>query len=105
MSGLSDSLVGIEGLGSSGRVSIVTLNGSGWTALPTTALSGRASILVQNQSGGGLTVLINYSNAAPAGEGIQIPDGGFKGMSVKDNVIVYGRMASGAGSVAVEELA
>lgn len=105
MSGLSDSLVGIEGLGSSGRVTVVPLNGSSWVALPTTPLAGRASICIQNQSGGGLAVLINYSNTAPETEGIQIFDQGSKAMTLKDNVIVYGRMTSGVGQVAVEELA
>jgi hypothetical protein len=105
MAGLSDSIVGIEGLGNAGRITVIALTASAWTALPTTPLTARASVFVQNQSGNGNVVLLNYSNTAGSGEGIQVADGGYKGASINGSVTLYGRMASGTGTVAVEELA
>jgi hypothetical protein len=104
MSGLSDSLVGIDGLYSTGKVTVVTLDSISWTPLPALALASRSALLIQNQSSSGVAVLINYSNTAGA-EGIKIEDRGFKSLAAKDTITVYGRMVSGSGTVAVEELA
>jgi hypothetical protein len=104
MAGLSDSVVGVEGLGGSGRITIVALTASAWTALPTTALTDRNAILIQNQSDNGNVVLLNYS-ASAASEGMRLEDRATKGVSLKSSIVLYGRMVSGTGSVAVEELA
>lgn len=104
MAGLSDSVVGVEGLGGSGKVTIVALTSSAWTALPATALTNRNAIVIQNQSDNGNAVILNYSASSPA-EGMRLEDRGTKGLSLKETVIVYGRMVSGTGTVAIEELA
>lgn len=94
-----------QGLSIEGRVTLVSLNDSTWTALPATALADRNSISFQNQSDNGNTILINYDNTAPSGSGIRIEDGGWRALAIRPGIVVYGRMKSGTGTCAVEELA
>jgi hypothetical protein len=68
-------------------------------------LTDRNSIAIQNITGTGAVVLINYSPLAPSTEGFRVPDGGFKSMAITDSINVYGRMLAGSGTVVVEELA
>lgn len=102
--GAVEGSVSFQGLSTEGRVTLVSLNAATWTPLPATALNNRNSIAIQNQTGNGTAVLINYSPTAPA-EGIRIEDGGFRSMAIREAIPIYGRMASGTGVVAVEELA
>ena len=82
---------------------VVALSSASWTALPTTALSGRKSIAIQNQSGAGAIVMVNFTGTGSAGW--QISNLGGRTLAVNDSVTVYGQMVSGSGSVLVEELA
>lgn len=97
--------VQFQGLRTQGRITHVALTSGAWTALPASALSNRNSLCIQNISGSGGVVLINYSILAASSEGFRIPDGGFKSMAITDSIAVYGRMLSGSGTVVVEELA
>lgn len=93
------------GLTVGGKITHVSLTDTTWTALPTTPLSGRNSILVQNISDNGNIILWNYDNAAPATEGARIPDGNYKTAILTDSIIIYGRMLSGSGTACVDEVA
>jgi len=95
--------VAVKGLSTAGRVSVVTVNSAAWVALPSVPLVGRNSILIQNQ--GSRELFLNYSNTAPAGSGIIVASGAAKEALIADTVMVYGRVASGTLTVAVEELA
>lgn len=94
----------LQGLYMAGKITIIALSDSEWTELPATALTNRNSISIQNQSGNGNSVLMNYSPNAPA-EGIRIEDGGYRALTIGGGIKVYGRMETGVGAVAVEELA
>jgi hypothetical protein len=96
--------VTFQGLSTEGKVTLVNLTDSAWTALPATPLTNRNSIVFQNQSDNGKALLLNYSASAPA-EGIRIEDGGFRSLAIRPGIVVYGRMTTGSGKVAVEELA
>lgn len=96
------------GLTEGGLVTHVALTDSAWTALPTTPLSNRNSLQIQNISGNGAIILWNYSNSAPSTEGVRIEDGGFKERALTDDIIVYARVLASSGSsgtVVVEEVA
>lgn len=97
--------VTFQGLSTEGKVTLVNLTATAWTALPATALANRNSIVFQNQSDNGKAILLNYTNSAPANEGIRIEDGGFRSLAIRPGIIVYGRMTTGTGVCAVEELA
>lgn len=93
-----------NGLNLSGRITEVSLDDSAWVPLPATPLANRASILVQNKSGNGNVVLWQYDNGAGATVGVQIVDGEAKTADIGPAIIVYGRMLSGAGLVAIDEV-
>lgn len=97
--------VTLSGLSVGGIITHVNLDDTQWKPLPATPLSGRNSILVQNISGNTGVVLWNYSAVAPATEGPRIEDGGFKSAVLTDDIIIYGRMLSGSGTVAIDEVA
>jgi hypothetical protein len=94
----------LSGLAQAGRVTVLTLDDTGWTALPAAPLVNRNSIFVQNQSNNGGVVLFNYSASSPLSEGIRIEDGGFRSLIITDSIIVYAKMLAGLGVVAVEEI-
>jgi hypothetical protein len=88
----------------------VTLNDSSWTLLPNTgALSGRNSILVQNQStveikvtgvGGSTGGYVGFAVAAAnSGEA-----GGWYTTDITDAIALYGRSSSGSAKVLVREI-
>jgi hypothetical protein len=99
-----DISVSPAGLSGGGLVTHVNLTAASWTALPSTPLAGRRSILVQNISGNGNIVLWNYSASAPSTEGPRIEDGAIKTSDLSDSIIVYGRMLAGTGAVSVDEV-
>ena len=82
---------------------VVALSSSSWAALPATALIGRKSIAIQNQSGPSSVLLLNFTGTGS--DGWRVPNNSSRVLSVDATVTVYGRMISGTGSVLVEELA
>jgi len=90
------------GIGGSGLVTVVALNSSTWTALPSSPLSGRKALAIQNRSG--IEIKINYSSGVSGYVGMVIPDGGERFYDIGD-IVVYGKSASGTPDVNVEELA
>lgn len=95
----------ISGLAVGGRVQIIALDDTAWVALPSSALANRNTIIIQNQSGNGNIILLNYDSSASFSEGFRIEDGGYRGTGLTASVTIYGRMLTGSGIACVEEIA
>lgn len=95
----------ISGLSVGGRVQVIALDDTAWVALPSSALANRNTVIIQNQSGNGNVILLNYSPTAPFSEGFRIEDGGYRGTGLTGSVTLYGRMLNGSGIACVEEIA
>lgn len=102
-----DGDVSIKGLGEAAQVSRITLTNTNWTALPASALSDRRTIMIQNQSGNGSTILLNFTNTAAANLGFRVLDGGHREILLSASIIIYGRILApgNVGTALVEELA
>lgn len=102
-----DGDVSIKGLGEAAQVSRITLANNGWVKLPTNALPDRRSILIQNQSGNGATIILNFTNTAAANLGFRVLDGGHRDILLSSTIQIYARVLAPAtvGTVLVEELA
>ena len=90
------------GLTTGGLITAVSLTTS-WAALPSTALTNRNTLSIQNQSDNGGTIIINYTNSGS--NGWRIYDGGYKEIPITDDIIIYGRMITGTGTALVDEIA
>jgi type 1 fimbria pilin len=97
----------IKGLETAATSSRITLVNTQWRALPTTTLTDRRVVIVQNQSGNGATILLNYSNTAAANLGFRVLDGGHREILIGDGLTLYGRIQAptATGTAYVEELA
>jgi hypothetical protein len=92
----------IVGINSGGVVSEVTLNSSTWTNLTPSPLIGRKAMSIQNNSN--TEIKINYSNSPAGYIGMSVPSkGGERVYNVSDNIIIYGKSASGSVIVNVEQ--
>ena len=102
-----DGDVAIKGLSEAAQVSRITLTNTQWTRLPTTALTDRRTIMIQNQSGNGSTILLNFTNTAAANLGFKVLDGGHREILLSSSIIIYGRILApgNVGTALVEELA
>lgn len=87
-----------------GKITVISINEFGWTAIPATPLTGRRALNIQNPSGS--TIYINYDNAAPANQGIKVASDGERSYDAKDSIQYYARASTGAGAVniTVEEI-
>jgi len=92
-----------SGLNTGGKITEVTINDSSWTALPTTALSGRNALSIQNLSGG--EIKINYDNTVGTYTGIVIQNGAERYYDVGETIIIYAKSLSGNRTINIEELA
>lgn len=87
-----------------GLVSIVSVPDDSWVPLPTTALSGRVSLAIQNLSGVDLEV--KYENAGGFGTGMLVATGSERAYELPEGLVLYGRVASsGPKNIRIEELA
>ena len=91
----------ISGLQTAGRHQLVSINDSGWTALPATALADRNAISIQNNTG--VDVKINYTTSVGY-VGMLIKPNGERSYDIKETIILYARSATGTVSLDVEEL-
>jgi hypothetical protein len=98
-----DVTASFSGLRVGGRITEVTLNATTWTALPTTALSGRNALAMQNRSG--IEMKINYNSSQVGYVGIVIADNSERQYDIKETVTIYGKSASGTPIMFVEEIA
>lgn len=99
--------VTIQGLNTAGRVTIVTVNDTTWTALPfgPSALPNRNAMSIQNQSPS--EVKLNYDNTVVGYDGVIIPSSGERQYDIKPGIAQYIKASPGSGttSIAVEEIA
>ncbi len=83
---------------------VTTVNDSTWTALPPTALVGRAGFSIQNQSG--FQIKLNFGT--PAGYvGVIVENAGERFYDINDSGVIYAKATPGAGTISgiiIEEL-
>ena len=88
------------------RVTEVTLSSTAWTALPTTALTNRNYLGVQNLSGIEKKINSDSIDALPAGYvGVVVANGVSRMYDIQTDITIYAKAASGTPTVIVEELA
>jgi len=90
-----------SGLKNAGRVQLITLSNTSWTALPATPLVDRNAISVQNNTTS--EIKINYTTGVGY-VGMTIPVGGERSYDIKDTIVIYARAKTGTPIVEVEEL-
>jgi hypothetical protein len=90
------------GLTIAGRVTVVTVNNTTWTALPATPLSNRNALSIQNFSG--QEVKINYSAGIVGYVGMTIPNGAERFYNITQNIVVYAMSAVSSCTLNIEEL-
>lgn len=77
----------------------VNAKGNAWTALPTTAMTGRGYIEVYNK--GEHKLYLSFDNTAAVQHRSAIGGGEMKGFAIQDNLTLYGRGDPNGGSVRV----
>lgn len=97
--GTSGASFQVTGANIAGDHEEVTVPDNAWVALPGTALANRNAVNIQNNSG--FEMKVNFDNGVGY-EGMTIPDGGERQYAMTENVIIYGRMAPGSGSQAID---
>lgn len=102
-SGLSGSFQP-SGLTIGGRISEVSVSNLSWTALPSTALTDRNAMAIQNRSG--QAIRLNYDNSLPISQGVEIQNNVDRFYNITDQITIYA-VATGASpaTVLIEELA
>jgi len=91
-----------SGLNIAGKMTLVALNDTSWTALPATPLANRNAISVQNQSA--IEIKYNYDNTTVGYVGTKIAPDGERFLEIKDTILIYAKAASGTPTILVEEL-
>jgi len=92
----------LTGLNIAGKITEVTINNTGWTALPATALTDRNALAIQNWSD--TEVKINYDNTVGYVGMIISANGGERQYDITDNIVMYGRSSSGTKTLYIEEI-
>ena len=90
-----------SGLQNAGRHTEITLNDTGWTELPTTPLTDRNAIAIQNNSN--VDIKVNFTTSVGY-VGMTIKPGAERTYDIKDTILVYGRALSGTPVIDIEEL-
>ena len=91
-----------SGLTTEGKITEVSLSASSWTALPATPLTDRNAISIQNLSG--IEIKVNYLDSVGY-VGMVVASGSERFYDITDEIVIYGRAASGTPTVVVEEIA
>lgn len=91
-----------SGLSTAGVITVVTLNSTGWTALPATALTDRNGIGIQNDSA--IQIKLNFDNLEPGYVGWNVNANGETFVDITDAVIIYAKSQSGTPSITVMEV-
>lgn len=81
----------------------VAISATGWTALPSSPLSSRQVLAVQNFSG--IEVKLNSDNSATGYVGAVLPDQFERVYNIDDTIVIYAKATSGTPTLYVEELA
>lgn len=103
---LNDSSVGAttSGLTIAGKITIVPIDDTNWTALPAAPLANRNAICIQNQSA--TEMKVQFDALTVGYVGMIIPANSERFYDITDSIILYGKCSTGAGpiNVAVEEI-
>jgi hypothetical protein len=86
----------------SGKITAVNIDNTTWTPIPTTPLSGRKSICIQNLSG--QNIKIQYDPLTIGYVGILIPDTMQRMYDIGANIILYAKSETGSAVIITEEL-
>jgi len=92
-----------SGLTTGGLDTLIALSDSAWTALPSSPLSGRNSIQIQNQSD--VDIKTKFVNTGDYSVGCIVSAGGSQFYDITDSILIYGRSSSGSANVLVREIA
>lgn len=93
-----------SGLKNAGRHQEITVNNTSWTALPSTALTDRNAIAIQNNNPT-TNVKINYANDIVGYVGMTLrKNGGERQYDIKETITLYAKSESGSVTLDVEEL-
>jgi len=90
------------GIQIAGKITIVSIDQSSWTALPATPLADRKGLQIQNQSDE--EIKYNYDNGVSGYEGMIIPSGGSAYIDIANDIVIYAKSASSSVDIAVEEI-
>lgn len=93
----------LTGLTVGGRISIVSIDNTTWTALPATALPNRNQLNIQNESG--QNIKINYDNMTVGFVGVLIKNENERQYAIRDSIVMYAKSETSACNITVEELA
>lgn len=91
-----------SGLATAGRITEVTLNDTGWTALPATALTDRNGMGIQNPNS--TQIKLNFDNSEPSFIGWSVNANGEAFIDIRDSVVIYARAASGSPVITIMEV-
>lgn len=110
LSGLRKLLTGLNiastpsGLTIGGKVTVVTVNDTTWTALPLVPLAQRNQINIQNDDAS-IAIKLNYDPTTVGYVGMVVGPGIEKGYAIKDTILIYAKSASGSVVLNIEEIA
>ena len=91
-----------SGLKNAGRVTVVTLNDTTWTALPPTALTDRNAIGIQNSSA--QEIKVNFDPSVIGFVGMTIASESERTYDITDAIVIYGKCQSATVEINVEEI-
>lgn len=91
-----------SGLRNGGKITIVSVSDSAWTALPASALANRNALSIQNRSD--VEIKIQYDNTTVGYVGVAIPPKGERYYDITDAIVIYARSSSGTVDVTAEEI-
>mgnify|MGYP006374604905 CR=1 FL=1 len=92
-----------QGLNVGGKVTVVSINSTTWTALPASPLANRNALTIQNASVS--EIKLNYDNTTVGYVGIKVIVGSERYYDIKDTIIIYAKSQAGTVDIVVEELA
>lgn len=95
----------VSGLTIGGRVSVVTIDDTNWTALPLLPLDNRNAIGIQNSSG--FEIKLQYDASTVGYIGVKMGIEAERYYDITESIPIYAKAAPGTGSVTVviEEIA
>lgn len=91
-----------SGLKNGGKITVVTLNATTWTALPLTAMPLRNQINIQNFSG--VEIKCHFDNTTVGYVGMRVPSNTERFYQITDSINVYAKSQSGTIEIEVEEI-
>lgn len=91
------------GLSRAGKITIVSINQTTWTALPASALAFRNAINIQNETA--QKVKVNYDNTTVGFVGMTVfANGGERQYAITPAIVIYAKSETSTIDINVEEL-